>query len=137
MSTRGAAWSEVEIKSLISIWGDKKTQEELEGSIRNKNIYKKIANEMEEQGYSRDWEQCKAKIKNLKTEYKAVKDNNGKTGRGWKTFNFFKQMDEVLGHRPASRSSFVLDSSASNLPLSDDGPGEESNSDNENGCCCC
>ena len=62
MCTRGAAWSEVEIKSLISIWGDKKTQEELEGSIRNKNIYKKIVNEMEEQGYSRDWEQCKAKI---------------------------------------------------------------------------
>ena len=40
----------------------KKVQEELEGSVRNKEIYKKLAKEMEGSGYSRDWEQYKAKI---------------------------------------------------------------------------
>ena len=34
---------------------------------------------MKEKGFSRDAEQCKAKIKNLKTEYRQVKDNNNKT----------------------------------------------------------
>ena len=97
-ATRKAAWSEKEMKTLIGIWSDKKVQEELEGSTRNKEIYKKISKEMGDNGYSRDWEQCKAKIKNLKTEYRAANDNNGKTGRGRKTFHFFKEIDEVLGH---------------------------------------
>ena len=86
--------------------GRQKIQEELDGSVRNKNIYKKISKEMEEMGYSRDWEQCKSKIKNLKVEYRAVKDNNGKSGKGRKTFHFFKLIDEVLGHRPGSSSCF-------------------------------
>ena len=49
-ATRGAAWSEKEMKTLIGIWSDKKVQEELEGSTRNKEIYKKIAKEMGDNG---------------------------------------------------------------------------------------
>lgn len=48
----------------------------------------------------------------LKTEYRAAKDNNGKTGRGQKTFSFYKEIDEVLGHRPVSKPPVLLDTSA-------------------------
>ena len=43
-------------------------------------MFQNIAKKMVEQGCSRDGEQCKIKIKNLKKQYRAVKDHNGETG---------------------------------------------------------
>ena len=59
-------------------------QEELDGAVRNKVVFQDIS-KMQEQGYSRDWEQCRTKIKNLKKQYRVVKDHNSETGRGRKT----------------------------------------------------
>ena len=42
-------------------------------------------------------------------EYRAAKGNNNKTGRGWKTFKYYDDLDRVLGHCPALRPPFVLD----------------------------
>ena len=36
--------------------------------------------------------------------------DNGKTGRGRKTCNFFDELDRVLGHRPATRPQVVVES---------------------------
>ena len=33
------AWSDVEVKALITIWGERKVQEELDGAVRNKTIF--------------------------------------------------------------------------------------------------
>ena len=93
MATRGAAWSDAEVNTLIALWGDRHVQEQIQGSVRNNHIYKKMSKDMKEKGFTRDAEQCKAKIKNLKTEYRQAKDNNDKTGRGRKTF---KHYDEFL-----------------------------------------
>ena len=46
----------MEIKALTTIWSDKKVQDELEGSVRNKDVYKRISKEMKEAEYDRDWE---------------------------------------------------------------------------------
>ena len=81
-TNRGAAWSDQEVKALITIWGEENVQEELDGAVRNKTVFQNISKKMVEQGYSRDGEQCKTKIKNLKEQYRAVKDHNGETGRG-------------------------------------------------------
>ena len=51
--------------------------------------------------------QCCAKIKNLKTKHRESKDHNGKPGRGRKTC---KQLDRILGHRPASVPPVLFDS---------------------------
>ena len=77
-------WSDSEIKSLISIWGESRIQEELDGVVRNKSIFQKIADKMREAEHNRDWKQCRQKIKNMKTEYKKAKDNNNQSGRGRK-----------------------------------------------------
>jgi hypothetical protein len=50
--------------------------------------YGDLAKEMERGRYSRDWEQCKLRIENLKTEYRAP---NVKTGRGRKAFHFLNK----------------------------------------------
>ena len=79
-------------------------------AVRNKVIFVGIAKKMHELGYERDWQQCKVKIKNLKSIYRDIKDHNGETGRGRKTCKFYKELDEILGHRPVSIPPVVLDS---------------------------
>ena len=115
--SRGAAWSDAEIKALIGVWAEGDIQKKFDGSVRNKEIYKKLASDLQEQGYDRDWEQCKSKIKNLKTEYRTEKDNNNEIGRGRKTFRYYDDLDKVLGHRLASRPLVVLDASAGGLSV--------------------
>ena len=107
--SRGAAWTDKEIKALISIWGDSKIQEELDGAVRNKTIFVQIQKNLAEKGYEHDWQQCRAKLKNLKTQYRKVKDHNGETGRGRIMCKFYKELDNILGHRPASVPTILLD----------------------------
>ena len=107
---RGTIWSDDEVRALIHVWGDGKIQEELDGAKRNKPIFVTLSKRMQEQGYNRDWQQCRAKIKNLKGEYRAVKDYNNGTGRGRKTSKFFRELDEILGCRPASVPPVLLES---------------------------
>ena len=84
-------------------------QQQLDGAVRNKLIYEK---EMKKKGYERDWIQCRVKIKNLKTNYKKVKDGNNKTGESRKTCKFYDELDRILGHRSASAPSFLVDTSS-------------------------
>ena len=127
LTNRGTTWTDREVKALLSIWGDSKIQEELDGAVRNQVVFKRIAQQLKEQGVTRDWTQCRAKIKNLKTRYREVKDNNGKTGKGRQTCKFYSKLDEILGHRPASVPSAVLDTgeSSSTHPETDESGEEE------------
>ena len=63
--------------------------------------------------------------KNLKADYKKVKDYNGETGKNRKTCKFFEKLDVILGHRPASAPSVLLDAGSSSTavdePTSQDG----------------
>lgn len=112
-TTKGVAWSDAELKALIGIWGDAEVQTQLDGAVRNKFVFIHIAKEMNKLGCNRDWEQCKTKIKNLKADYRNVKDNNGKTGRGRKSCKFYNELESILGHRPSSAPTVILDSGAS------------------------
>ena len=108
-TNRGCPWSDDEVKALLAVWGESKIQDELDGAVRNKAVFVDISKKMKELGYDRDWRQCRVKIKNLKKSYRDVKDNNGETGRGRKTCKFYKELDEILGHRPASVPAVLLD----------------------------
>ena len=59
------------------------------------------------------------KSKNLKAEYRKVKDN-GETGRGRKTCKFYSELDSILGHRPASVPTILLDTGNSTTGSSTD-----------------
>ena len=45
---------DIEVKALLSIWGDTRIQEELDGVVRNKLVYQKIVEKMNEAGHDRD-----------------------------------------------------------------------------------
>ena len=83
------SWPTAEVTALISIWGERAIQSQLDGSLRNKEIYTKIAHKLSDLGYSRDWKQCRCKIKNLKTTYKKIKDHNGYYRQWKKNFQVF------------------------------------------------
>ena len=117
--SRGSTWSDAEVSVLITVWGEADVQEQLDGATRNQTIFANIAKKLKESGYDRDWQQCRAKIKNLKAEYKKVKDHNGVTGNGRKSFKFYQKLDEILGHRPASAPAVVLDAGSSTLPATE------------------
>ena len=72
-ASRGSLWEEDEIKALIAVWGETGIQEELDGAVRNKVVFKDVAKKLHEMRYRRDWEQCHTKIKNLKKQYRAVR----------------------------------------------------------------
>ena len=103
-------WTDEETLKLVEIWGDDAIQAMLEGSRRNKDVFKKIAREMEAAGYSKTAEQCQGKIKKLKYEYKKIKDKHSQTGEGRKDWKFLEPMDAVLGHKPATRPPIVVES---------------------------
>ena len=69
-------WTHDETKALLGIWGDANVQRQLDGIVRNKSIYQKIASGMVSLGYDRTWQQCKTKIKNLVQKYKKVSYNH-------------------------------------------------------------
>ena len=112
--SRGNLWSDTKITALISIWGDAHIQEQLDGTTRNRSIYKRISKKLHENGIEQDWQPCKAKIKNLKQDYKKIKDHNGVTGNGRQICKFCDKLDAILGHRPASTPPALLDAGSAN-----------------------
>ena len=104
-----ATWSEEETFKLVEIWGDAEIQALLEGAMRNKHVYDRIAEGMKEAGYVRTGVQCRDKIKKMKTEYKKIKDNNNETGRDRKVWKFYDCMNDILGNKPATRPAIVVD----------------------------
>ena len=72
-------------------------------------VFERISNQLKEKGINRDWKQCRAKVKNLKTTYREVNDNNGKTDKGRQTCKFYSRLDTILGHWPASVPSALPD----------------------------
>jgi hypothetical protein len=97
----------------MKVWGEENIQDELDGAVRNRSVYNNISKQMNKMGYKRDWDQCKTKIKSLKKKYREVKDHNGETGKGRKTCKFYEELDDILGHRPASVPSVLLDTGTS------------------------
>ena len=72
-------------------------------------MFVNISKKMSELGHERDWQQCR-------------KRHNGETGRG----KFFKELDAILGHRPASVPSVLLDTGATSQSSSASAQPEDS-----------
>lgn len=71
--------------------------------------YEKIAKELSKKGSKMTAEQYRAKMKKIRIQ--KVKDKHSQTGESRSTCKYFDAMDNVLGHRPTTRPSIVLDAS--------------------------
>ena len=104
-------WTREETFKLISLWSEDVIQEQLEGCRRNSLVYRKIADDLCEAGYSRSLEQCRDKIKKLKGEYKKVHDKRETTGEGrYPEWEFVDALDNVLGPKHSTEPPTVIES---------------------------
>nr|XP_042716358.1 2-oxoglutarate and iron-dependent oxygenase JMJD4 isoform X2 [Chrysemys picta bellii] len=87
---RAPAWSEREVLDLIAFWGDESVMAELPSKKTNANTYAKVSRAMMERSYSRDTEQCRTEIKELRQAYQ---NPGGQMG--------------ALGHSPIHSTSTV------------------------------
>ena len=97
---RAGFWSEAATKKLIALYAE--YQEEMENPRRKKIlVWGKIAAQMVRGGFdpAYDKKRCQQKWRNLLRQYKNYKANRRSSGRGRKTFSFYKEMDEVVGRR--------------------------------------
>ena len=105
-------WSDNETKLMVTLWSNQKVQEQLENhSVRNKTVFEKLAKGVADGCFNRNSKQCQSKFKHLRELYRNYKDKKARSGAGAaKAPKLFKEMDEVLGTRPQTRPTFLLDS---------------------------
>jgi len=68
-------WNHEQTKALIGLWGQEETQSKLGKMHRKRDIFEEISS-----GFEKTAEQCKTKVKNLKSRYRTVLDHNNKSG---------------------------------------------------------
>jgi hypothetical protein len=103
----GSVWTNEEILNLIQVWSDLEVQVQFGQSYRNSTTYEKIVANMKLLGYGRTWQQCRNKIKLLKSEYyKVVKHGSKK-----KNYVYRELMDKVLGGNQQEMAEMVHDGS--------------------------
>lgn len=95
-------WSNEEVGTFLSLIADSKIQRELDGATRNEKVFQEVSRLMASCGYDRSFQQCREKLKKLKSDYRSIKDHNGRSGSNRKNWRWFDQMDSIYGHRPAN-----------------------------------
>ncbi|EMP24204.1 Repulsive guidance molecule A [Chelonia mydas] len=104
METQGPkhapAWSTQEVVDLIAVWGEESTEAELRSSRRNADIYAKITQGMREKGYTRDRQQYRVKIKDLRQACQKKREANSHSGSAPQTGHFYEELYAILGNDP-------------------------------------
>ncbi|XP_059587405.1 uncharacterized protein LOC109282512 [Alligator mississippiensis] len=95
-NTRGPNWDRDELKDLLDIWGQERIQRLLEKGHRNKNTFLYIAEQMRRRGHSRDFKQCRCKLKSLKYEFFRARDANNRAGAKKRTCIFYDELSRIL-----------------------------------------
>ncbi|KAL8189959.1 UNVERIFIED_CONTAM: hypothetical protein K2H54_059510 [Gekko kuhli] len=93
---RGKSWTRPEIKDLLALWGDSKTQKDLSGGKRNFEIFEEVAVGMAARGHSKNAYECRAKSKAMRLRYKKVVALNATSGHGPVTCPFYEELDHIL-----------------------------------------
>ncbi|XP_073678306.1 uncharacterized protein [Garra rufa] len=105
-SKRAHFWTERETNIMLTILEEMDIMKCLDGrKNRNGEIFKRVAERMGEEGYMRSTEQVRTRWKVLKTTYYRAKKQNNTSGSNPSSFQYFKTMHDILGHRPMSNIS--------------------------------
>ncbi|KAI3363517.1 hypothetical protein L3Q82_012117 [Scortum barcoo] len=102
-----------ELQTFLCLVAEERIQRELDGATRNEKVYREVS-ELASHGYNRTARQCREKLK-LKSDYRTIKNHNGRSGSNRKEWTWFGQMDAIYGHRPASNGREIGVDSATAL----------------------
>ncbi|XP_047431903.1 uncharacterized protein zgc:113263 isoform X2 [Mugil cephalus] len=98
------SWSDEETLALIDIWGDEEVQKALRGFVHNGHVYADISERMQDLGFSKTSEQCRWKVKSLRTNFRQCYDRK-KCGRRV-DYKFYSQLEEILGQEAVSLDEY-------------------------------
>ncbi|KAL3050827.1 hypothetical protein OYC64_001151 [Pagothenia borchgrevinki] len=128
MAKKSTPWSIDEVTTFLHLIADDKIQRELDGTTRNLKVFQEVSALLSVRGYARTFQQCRDKLKKLKSEYRAVKDHNGRSGSDRRSWKWFDLMNDIYGRRPASvgREGGLDSATALLLSLHDDAIDETS-----------
>ncbi|KAG1648604.1 Trihelix transcription factor GT-4 [Nymphon striatum] len=107
---RSEAWFHKETAALIHIWRDDHVQKQLEEMCRNKFVWSDVSKKLKTYGFDRSWSQCKDKMRNLIAKYRKVKNDNNTSGNSFHTFQFYDEIDSILGTRELTQPTNVIES---------------------------
>ena len=104
-------WLDAETRFLLEIWRDSFPISRRRNNGAWDTIAKKLNNILKGQKISsfRTGVHCKSRIKYLQDEYKRVKDHNSRSGNDRETFEYFEEIDEVLGCKPNIAPKRILE----------------------------
>ncbi|KAL6114888.1 uncharacterized protein ACO6RY_05556 [Pungitius sinensis] len=98
---RSVNWTLEETQVLLCAWSDERIQKSLAENLRNRHVFKHLSARMSEMGFSRSPHQCRLRVKTLKANYARAKLQRSVDGSQPCTFQYFVEMDAVLGRRSA------------------------------------
>jgi Myb/SANT-like DNA-binding domain len=126
-------WTEKPTKLLISLYAEVNEAESRSAQlVKKKDIWRKIAAEMNNKGYDVGQQECDEKFRRLKRTYREKKDERSKTGRaGGKKWLYYDDMDDLEGSKASvltvsesaerRRQKLQVDSDASSITQADAG----------------
>lgn len=107
-------WTTDETNVLLNLWSSNEIQAQLDGTVRDAEVYRILAMKLREAGFQRTAVQIKTRIKILKRSYRIEKgkmDSGSGSGScsSKNLFRYYQQMDRVLGDGKASPPPIVLE----------------------------
>ncbi|XP_041477211.1 uncharacterized protein LOC121425257 [Lytechinus variegatus] len=102
-------WEDAEVRCFLNFWADQEVQKQLDGTVRNKKVFRDISERMNKAGFSRTPEQLRDKLKKLKKDYKDAKANNNTSGAARVQCPFYDEIHAVLGNRPSIEPQVLID----------------------------
>jgi len=78
----------------------KRAEDFYSGRISQKKNWQNIAEELMKNNHHFTGPQCQSKFGSLKRTYKSMKDHNGKSGNGTRTWAYFNLLDGLIGSKP-------------------------------------
>ncbi|XP_074812007.1 uncharacterized protein LOC141989135 [Natator depressus] len=115
------AWSEWEVLDLIACWGDESVMAELRSKKRNADTYAKVSRAMTERSYSRDTEQCRIKIKELRQMYQKAREPNGCSESQPHTCRFYRELHAIMGGDATTTPPLSVDTCKGGVARSEEG----------------
>ena len=113
MNKMADTWWFEETKLLIALWSEEAVQHELNIMHNKKLVWVKISQVMADGGYSRSAKQCHVEINSLKQKYRKIRGGNKIPGNQRQKWEMLEPMDRVLGCKPTSKPTVVVDSMSS------------------------
>ncbi|XP_074830857.1 uncharacterized protein LOC142000462 [Natator depressus] len=128
---RAAAWTEREVRDLITVWGEESVLLELRSSFRNAKTFVKISQGMKDRGHNRDPKQCPVKLRELRQAYQKTREANGRSGSEPQTCCFYDRLHAILGGSATATPAVLFDSFNGDGGNTEAGFGDEEDDDDD------